>query len=258
MGKIVAIANQKGGVGKTTTAINLGSSLAAAEAKTLVVDVDPQANLTSGLGLRSKSQNGTIYDALIDEKPVASIIVDTALEHLKAIPSERNLTGAEIELVGESRREFRLKDVLAPVVSDYDYVLIDCPPSLGLLTVNALVAADAVLVPLQCEFFALEGVSELMSTVERIQQSFNPGLTVEGILLTMYDERTNLSAQVIEDVRKHFRGAVFESVVPRNIRLAEAPSHGQPILLYDIRSKGSEAYLSLTREILNHEAQGAR
>ncbi len=256
MGKVVAIANQKGGVGKTTTAINLGSSLAAAEVSTLVVDVDPQANLTSGLGLRSKSQNGSIYDALIEEKPVT--IVDTSLEHLKAITSERNLTGAEIELVGESRREFRLKDVLAPVVSNYDYVLIDCPPSLGLLTVNALVAADSVLIPLQCEFFALEGVSELMSTVERIQQSFNPGLTIEGILLTMYDERTNLSTQVIDDVRKHFRGAVFESVVPRNVRLAEAPSHGQPILLYDIRSKGAEAYLSLTKEILKHETQSAR
>ena len=256
MGRIVAIANQKGGVGKTTTAINLGSSLAAAEVSTLVVDVDPQANLTSGLGLRSKSQNGSIYDALIEEKPVT--IVDTSLEHLKAITSERNLTGAEIELVGESRREFRLKDVLAPVVSNYDYVLIDCPPSLGLLTVNALVAADSVLIPLQCEFFALEGVSELMSTVERIQQSFNPGLTIEGILLTMYDERTNLSTQVIDDVRKHFRGAVFESVVPRNVRLAEAPSHGQPILLYDIRSKGAEAYLSLTKEILKHETQSAR
>lgn len=258
MGKIVAIANQKGGVGKTTTAINLGSSLAAAEVQTLVVDVDPQANLTSGLGLREKSQIGTIYDALIDETPIGGVIVDTALEHLKAITSERNLTGAEIELVGESRREFRLKEVLGPVVSDYDYVLIDCPPSLGLLTVNALVAADSVLIPLQCEFFALEGVSELMSTVERVQQSLNPGLTIEGIVLTMFDERTNLSAQVIDDVRKHFRGAVFESVVPRNIRLAEAPSHGQPILLYDIRSKGAEAYLSLTKEILKHETQSAR
>ena len=258
MGKIVAIANQKGGVGKTTTAINLGSSLAAAEASTLVVDVDPQANLTSGLGLRSKSPNGTIYDVLIEEKPVGSVIVDTLLENMKAITSERNLTGAEIELVGEPRREFRLKEVLAPVVSNYDYVLVDCPPSLGLLTVNALVAADSVLIPLQCEFFALEGLSELLSTVERIQRNFNPALSIEGILLTMYDERTNLSAQVIDDVRKHFRAAVFESVVPRNIRLAEAPSHGQPILLYDIRSKGAEAYLALTKEILKHETQSAR
>jgi chromosome partitioning protein len=258
MGKVVAIANQKGGVGKTTTAINLGSSLAAAEASTLVVDVDPQANLTSGLGLRSASQNGTIYDALSQEVPVSSVIVDTMLDGLKAIPSERNLTGAEIELVGEPRREFRLKEVLAPVVSSYDFVLIDCPPSLGLLTVNALVAADSVLIPLQCEFFALEGISELLATVERIQQGFNPGLSVEGILLTMYDERTNLAAQVIDDVRKHFREAVFASVVPRNVRLAEAPSHGQPILLYDIRSKGAEAYLSLTKEILKHETQSAR
>ena len=258
MGKVVAIANQKGGVGKTTTAINLGSSLAAAEARTLVVDMDPQANLTSGLGLRSESRNGTIYDALIGQTPVAQIVLDTMLERLKAIPSERNLTGAEIELVGEPRREFRLKDVLAALVPGYDYVLIDCPPSLGLLTVNALVAADSVLIPLQCEFFALEGVMELMSTIQRVRGSFNPGLSIEGILLTMYDERTNLSAQVTDDVRGHFREVVFESVVPRNVRLAEAPSHGQPILLYDIRSKGAEAYLSLTKEILGHETQSAR
>ena len=258
MGRVVAIANQKGGVGKTTTAINLGSSLAVAEAKTLVVDMDPQANLTSGLGLRSPAALGTIYDSLIQEKPVAEIIVDTMFESLKVIPSGRNLTGAEIELVGEARREFRLKDVLSTVVPNYDYVLIDCPPSLGLLTVNALVAADSVLVPLQCEFFALEGVTELMATVERVRAGFNPGLSIAGILLTMYDERTNLSAQVIDDVRKHFHGLVFESVVPRNVRLAEAPSHGQPILLYDIRSKGAEAYLSLTKEILRHETQSAR
>ncbi len=196
MGRVVAIANQKGGVGKTTTAINLGSSLAVAEAKTLVVDMDPQANLTSGLGLRSEAALGTIYDSLIQEKPVAEIIVDTMFENLKVIPSGRNLTGAEIELVGEARREFRLKDVLSTVVPNYDYVLIDCPPSLGLLTVNALVAADSVLVPLQCEFFALEGVTELMATVERVRAGFNPGLSIAGILLTMYDERTNLSAQV--------------------------------------------------------------
>jgi chromosome partitioning protein len=258
MGRVVAIANQKGGVGKTTTAINLGSSLAVAEARTLVVDMDPQANLTSGLGLRSQAELGTIYDALIEERPVTEVIVDTMLESLKAIPSERNLTGAEIELVGEPRREFRLKDVLSNVASNYDYVLVDCPPSLGLLTVNALVAADSVLVPLQCEFFALEGITELMATVERVRAAFNPRLAIEGILLTMYDERTNLSAQVIEDVRRHFHGAVFESVVPRNVRLAEAPSHGQPILLYDIRSKGAEAYLSLTKEILRHETQSAR
>ncbi|MGH9462206.1 MAG: ParA family protein [Vicinamibacteria bacterium] len=258
MGRVVAIANQKGGVGKTTTAINLGSSLAVAEARTLVVDLDPQANLTSGLGLRSEAALGTIYDALIEERPLSEVVVDTMLESLKAIPSERNLTGAEIELVGEPRREFRLKDVLGSVASQYDYVLVDCPPSLGLLTVNALVAADSVLVPLQCEFFALEGVAELMATVERVRAAFNPRLAIEGILLTMYDERTNLSAQVIEDVRRHFHGSVFESVVPRNVRLAEAPSHGQPILLYDIRSKGAEAYLSLTKEILRHETQSAR
>ncbi len=258
MGKVVAIANQKGGVGKTTTAINLGSSMAAAEMKTLVVDFDPQANLTSGLGLRSDSLNGTSYDALIQSVPVSDLIVDTMLEGLKVVPSERNLTGAEIELVGEPRREFRLKEILDPVVESFDYVLVDCPPSLGLLTVNALVAADSVLIPLQCEFFALEGVSELVKTVKRIQQSFNSELVVEGILMTMYDERTNLSAQVVDDVRRHFQGAVFESVVPRNIRLAEAPSHGKPILLYDIRSKGAEAYLALAREMLRHETQSVR
>jgi chromosome partitioning protein len=255
MGKVVAIANQKGGVGKTTTAINLGSSMAAAEMKTLVVDLDPQANLTSGLGLRSESLNGTSYDALIQSVPVSDLIVDTMLEGLKAVPSERNLTGAEIELVREPRREFRLKEMLDPVVESFDYVFVDCPPSLGLLTVNALVAADSVLIPLQCEFFALEGVSELVKTVKRIQQAFNRELAVEGILMTMYDERTNLSAQVVDDVRRHFQGAVFESVVPRNIRLAEAPSHGKPILLYDIRSKGAEAYLALAREMLRHETQ---
>ncbi|MFQ5789686.1 MAG: ParA family protein [Acidobacteriota bacterium] len=250
MGKVVAVANQKGGVGKTTTAINLGSSMAAAERETLVVDLDPQANLTSGLGLVSSEPKGTTYKALIGDRPLSELIVGTALGRLKAIPSEPDLTGAEIELVHEPRREFRLKEVLQPVVPCFDYIFIDCPPSLGLLTLNALVAANSVLIPLQCEFFALEGLRELISTVRRVQGSLNTALKIEGILLTMYDERTNLSAQVVEDVRGHFRDAVFQSVVPRNVRLAEAPSFGKPILLYDIRCKGAEAYLALAREIL--------
>ncbi len=258
MGKVIAVANQKGGVGKTTTTINLGSSMAAAEKPTLVVDIDPQANLTSGLGLQVGENDGTTYDALIDDVPFSDLIIDTALDHLKAVPSERNLTGAEIELVGEPERESRLKKSLESIVPLFDYILIDCPPSLGLLTLNALVAADTVLIPLQCEFYALEGISELMSTVQRVQNSFNPGLKVEGILLTMYDDRTNLSNQVVDDVRTHFASAVYENVIPRNVRLAEAPSFGKPILLYDIRSKGAEAYLALAKEFLGDEKESAR
>ncbi len=258
MGKVIAVANQKGGVGKTTTAINLGSSMAAAEKRTLVVDIDPQANLTSGLGLQVEESDGTTYNALIDDIAISDLIVDTALYHLKAVPSERNLTGAEIELVGEPDRETRLKKALQPVVPQFDYILIDCPPSLGLLTLNALVAADSVLIPLQCEFYALEGMSELMSTVQRVQRSFNADLKVEGIVLTMVDDRTNLSTQVVDDVRTHFSGSVYKNVIPRNVRLAEAPSFGKPILLYDIRSKGAEAYLALAKEFLGDEKESAR
>jgi chromosome partitioning protein len=254
MTRIVAIANQKGGVGKTTTAINVGSSIAAAEKRALVVDMDPQANLTSGLGIDPSETPGTIYRGLVDGTPAEELIQDTELLSLKVLPSERNLTGAEIELVDQPRREYRLKDFLAPVASSFDYIFIDCPPSLGLLTVNALVAADSVLIPLQCEFFALAGVSELVSTVDRVRASFNPRLEVEGIVFTMVDERTNLTAQVMEDVRQNFPGIVYRSIIPRNVRLAEAPSFGKPILLYDVRSKGAEAYLSLTKEILAHEA----
>lgn len=245
-------------MGKTTTAINLGSSFAVAEKKTLVVDVDPQANLTSGLGLQSEQFHGTTYDALVQEVPLTSLIVDTVLENLKAVPSERNLTGAEIELVDAPGRESRLKKALDPVAPLFDYIFIDCPPSLGLLTLNALVAAHTVLIPLQCEFFALKGISDLMSTVKRVQGSFNSGLKVEGIVLTMFDERTNLSNQVVDDVREHFHGAVFENVIPRNVRLAEAPSFGKPIFLYDIRSRGADAYLALAKEILSDEKESAR
>jgi len=258
MSRIVAIANQKGGVGKTTTAINVSASLAAAEKRALVVDLDPQANLTSGLGVDVATLNGsTIYRGLVEGVPVDELILDTELECLKLVPSERNLTGAELELVDQPRREYRLREVLAPVKDAYDWIFIDCPPSLGLLTVNALVAADTVLVPLQCEFFALSGVSELMSTVSRVRASFNPKLTIEGIVFTMVDERTNLTTQVMEDVRQAFPGVVFDAVVPRNVRLAEAPSFGRPILLYDIRSKGAEAYLALTKEMLRHEEKSS-
>ncbi len=257
MGRVIAIANQKGGVGKTTTAINLAASLAAAERRVLAVDSDPQANLTSGLGRKSREPRASLYEVLIDQVPLEQILVGTDLAHLTLAPSDRNLTGAEVELVPVLARETRLKSALAPVLSAYDYVLVDCPPSLGLLTVNALTAADSVLVPLQCEYFALEGITELMSTLKRIQRALNPGLDVEGVLLTMVDERTNLSQQVMGEIRAHFREKVFATTIPRNIKLGEAPSFGKPILLYDIRSRGSEAYLELAKELMAHEKKGA-
>jgi chromosome partitioning protein len=258
MTRIVAIANQKGGVGKTTTAINVSTSVAVTERRALVVDMDPQANLTSGLGLDPNELSETMYRGLVEGVPAEELIHDTELEGLKILPAERNLTGAEIELVAEPRREYRLRDFLEPIAPEFDYIFIDCPPSLGLLTVNALTAADSVLIPLQCEFFALAGVSELVSTVNKVRASFNPSLGIEGIVFTMVDERTNLTSQVMEDVRQNFPGSVFGSIIPRNVRLAEAPSFGKPILLYDVRSRGAEAYLSLTKEILGHEAQGSR
>jgi chromosome partitioning protein len=250
VGRIIAIANQKGGVGKTTTAINLAASLAAAERRVLAVDADPQGNLTSGLGCRSTEPRPSVYEALIEQRPLEEVLIPTALSHLTLAPSDRNLTGAEVELVPLLAREFRLKEALAPVAGRYDYVFIDCPPSLGLLTVNALAAADTVLVPLQCEYFALEGVTELVGTLRRVQRALNPELTVEGVLLTMVDERTNLTQQVIEEIRAHFKDQVFRTQIPRSVRLAEAPSFGKPVLLYDIRSKGAEAYLELARELM--------
>ncbi len=249
---ILAIANQKGGVGKTTTAINLGAGLGALERRVLLVDCDPQGNATRGLGAKAAPPH--LYHALSGEVPVSAAIRPSGFPNLDLVPSQRDLVGIEVELVGESGWEQRLKGVLAEVADRYDTILVDCPPSLGHLTINALTAADGILVPLQCEYFALEGISELLATVERVQGGLNPGLQIAGILLTMYDDRTNLSKDVAEEIRSHFAGKVYETVVPRNIRLAEAPSHGLPIFQYDIKSRGSEAYLALAREFLRRAA----
>lgn len=253
MAHTIVIANQKGGVGKTTTAVNLAASLAAAEKRTLLVDMDPQANACSGLGMDKRTQELTIYNALLGESAVRDILVHTNLKHLDLLPSNTDLIGAEIELVTAFSRERKLKGVLEQVQGDYDYIVIDCPPSLGLLTVNALTAADSVLIPLQCEFYAMEGMSQLMKTIRLIQKDLNPQLKLLGILLTMFDGRNNLSHQVAEEIRRHFDKEVFEAVIPRNVRLSEAPSHGLPVLLYDIASRGATAYLELAREIIEGE-----
>ncbi len=253
MSRVIAVSNQKGGVAKTTTVINLGASLAAAEQRVLVVDADPQANLTSGLGLRSEVPRKTLYDVLLDGVPLAETLLDTELRGLRVAPADRHLTGAEIELVGQDARETRLRAALEPLREEFDYVLIDSPPSLGLLTVNALTAADHVLIPLQAEYFALEGVSELVGTIRRLQAGLNAHLDILGVVLTMVDERTNLSQQVRQEVQAHFGRSVFATEVPRNVRLAEAPSFGKPVLLYDVRSRGARAYLALAQEVLSHE-----
>ncbi len=250
MARVIAIANQKGGVGKTTTAVNLGASLAASEKHTLIIDSDPQANATSALGFPKDPSRRTLYQNLILAESIDRIILDAKMDRLELVPSDKNLVGAAVELVTMESREYRLKESVAQLRERYDYILVDCPPSLDLLTLNALAAADSVLVPIQCEYLALEGVSELLDTLMRLRRTINPSLAIEGILLTMYDDRTTLSKQVAADLRSFFGAQVFETVIPRNVRLAEAPSHGMPVLFYDIHSKGAESYIQLAKEVI--------
>src|ERR1051325_3547873 len=255
MAKIIAVANQKGGVGKTTTAVNLAAVIANWGHKVLLVDADPQGNATSGIGVQRGSFRKNLYHSIVLDEPISSITLSTPIPSLDVVPSNKDLAGAEIELVDVEHREFRLKRALSTIDPNYDYIVIDCPPSLGLLTLNALTAAKSLLVPIQCEYYALEGVTELFDTLARIRRLHNPGLTIEGLLLTMYDERTNLSAAVAADLRDFYGLQVFQATIPRNVRLAEAPSYGKPITLYDPHSKGAEAYFQLAKEIIAHDTK---
>ncbi|KAB2330268.1 ParA family protein [Cytobacillus gottheilii] len=250
MGKVISIANQKGGVGKTTTSVNLGACLAHMGYKVLLVDIDPQGNATSGVGIEKADVDQCIYDVLVDDVESSKVIKPTSVENLFAIPATISLAGAEIELVPTISREVRLKRALDEINNEYDYILIDCPPSLGLLTINSLTASDAVIIPVQCEYYALEGLSQLLNTVRLVQKHLNQDLKIEGVLLTMLDARTNLGIQVIEEVKKYFQDKVYNTIIPRNVRLSEAPSHGQPIISYDAKSRGAEVYLDLAKEVV--------
>lgn len=256
MAHVLSVANQKGGVGKTTTAINLAAALAASELNVLLIDSDPQGNSTSGVGVGKDPERSTLYNVLLREAAIADVVVETDYPGMSLVPADQNLVATNLDLVDAEEREKRLQTAIEEIRAKYDYVVIDCPPALDLLTLNALVASDAVLIPIQCEFFALEGISQLMDTIDRVKEAFNPSLRVEGVLLTMYDDRTNLTRQVEADLREFFGNEVFKTVVPRSIRLAEAPSFGKSILAYDPRSRGAEAYIKLAKEILAHEQRG--
>ncbi|WP_096186081.1 ParA family protein [Evansella halocellulosilytica] len=252
MGRVIAIANQKGGVGKTTTAVNLSAGIAHLGKKVLLIDIDPQGNTTSGIGVDKGDVDECIYNVLVEDKQATDVIVPSSVENLSILPSTIQLAGAEIELVPTISREVRLKRAIEQVKEEYDYIVIDCPPSLGLLTINSLTASDAVLIPVQCEYYALEGLSQLLNTVRLVQKHLNHDLQIEGVLLTMLDARTNLGIQVIEEVKKYFREKVFQTIIPRNVRLGEAPSHGEPIITYDPKSRGAEVYIDLAKEVMSH------